>query len=154
MESERTPGTSPDDVARLLAQMRQATSRARPFVLPLWYHVAVGVVFGALVALQAVPLSARVAGYLVLAGMTVVLVRFYRRVSGRVVYGFRRGRTLPIALAMLATTWAMLALVTPGLFGPAPVLSPWLGGLITFVVAVPAELAWGRAYRAETSEGP
>ncbi len=145
MESEPTP----EDAAQALAAMRQATARARPFRLPLWYHVGVGAVLGCLVAVQALPLPGRVAGFVLTAVGVVLLARYYRRVSGRVVNGFRWGRTLPAALVMLGVAWAMLALALPGLVGPEPLLSPWLGGLITFVVAVPADWFWVRAYQAE-----
>ena len=115
---------------------------------PAYMHAVFGALMGGLVASEA----ASDRGTLVIEGLiavaAVIVFVVNRRRMGFFVNGYRKGRTRPIALAMVGVYLVLFSLAayfkSQGLHWPALAL----GGL-TFGLATWGSMAWQNAYQAE-----
>jgi hypothetical protein len=127
------------------------TAVADRLITPWWYHPALGVLLGALIAAQALPsVLVRVAALAGVAAGLSALMSAYRRltglwVSGLWVSGFHPGR---------ARRWAVvLGVVVAWAFGGAALATQW--GRLTWVppavglLVVPVIVIVGRRYDRE-----
>lgn len=115
-------------------------SLAAASAAPLWRHAAFALLMALVILSAAIDHGLRLVPWsFAMAGM-VLLVAWDRRQTGMFVNGYRRGRTLPLTIALLIVTVAlaitavrlsadgepMLALLTvPAAFGVAFVTSLW-----------------------------
>lgn len=149
MESEATEPRTRHDAAEALRQMQAARRRVGDYTLPRAYHLAVGGVFGGLLAAQGLPLAWRIGAEVLVFVAVAAMLRWARRVTGRAVDGWRAGPTRWIAAAMLAC-FVALALATVDLGGGDRLrVAPMLAGLAMFAIAAVADWLWVLAYRAE-----
>ncbi len=121
---------------------------------PPYTHAVFGALFATLVADMAAPehLIVPIEGAVMLAGFGLFL--WFRRRMGFFVNGYRRGRTRPIALGLLAVYLACFSLAfwcrtQLNLYWPAFALAS-----VMFVVGTAASVAWNRTYRAELVGSP
>ncbi len=120
---------------------------------PPWRHAAFGAVMALLVLGQGFDIAIMAPLFAVAMLAVVLLVADDRRRYGLFINGYRKGRTLPVTLALLG---AMLA----AMFGEIHAretglaLGTKLGiAAIAFGVAVAASIAWSRIYRRELLKG-
>jgi len=131
-------------LAAIASANRQMAERAKA---PAWYHPALGLLIGGLLAVQDLPLP-WVFGYEILAVVGIgLLIAAYRRHTGMWIPGYRAGRTRWVAVGAAATFAAVfLACVwvsrTTGVHGVCAVGGVFLAGLVT----VKGRL-WEKAYR-------
>ncbi len=109
-----------DDVQRDLA--------LKATYCPPWRHAAFGAVMALLVLGQGFDIAIMAPLFAVAMLAVVLLVADDRRRYGLFINGYRKGRTLPVTLALL-------------------------GAAIAFGVAVAASIAWSRIYRRELLKG-
>jgi hypothetical protein len=133
-----------DPEAALAAIADQRREAAERLVTPWWYHPALGLLVGTMVATQAAPTAVRLA---VLAGFFVglaALVRAYQRLTGLWVSGYRRGpagrRTLALAGVYLACV--LVAIVAGGWWAIG-------AGAVVLVATVVLGRAFDEALRGE-----
>ncbi len=145
---------SPADAARMLAEVNAAKSEmARRAVAPVWYHPALGLLIGGLVAVQGQPLWILGPYYGVFVLGLVGLVRAYRAHTGVWVNGYRKGRTMIVSLGlaalivaiMLASTWLVR---TRGL-----TMAPFIAGVLATLVTTAGGFLWEIAYRRDLRDG-
>lgn len=118
---------------------------------PPMFHVAFGLLMGALVAGQALPVPGSLAVVAVCLAFIALMVRWQRRRLGFFVNGYRRGRTRVVALVVLAMVelllFGSLWLKVHGL--------PWAplaaGGLAA-PIAVAGSYVWQAAYRMDLAK--
>jgi hypothetical protein len=148
MESDQSPRLALEQAAHAHAILSQ---RARA---PVWYHPALGLLVGGLVAAQAAPAGLSLFYLPVFSLGLVLLVRTYQRRTGLWISGYRRGRTRLVAVSAAALTLAIMLggvyLRFEGGFVWAPLAAaPLAAALVTW-----AGFVWERAYRADlTAEG-
>lgn len=98
-----------EEAIAALSGVQDAQNRlAADMNCPPWRHAALGGLFAVLIGSIAVSSQFQMAMMPLVMAAIVLLVRSDRKRMGLFVNGYRRGRTLPVALACLA---AMLALV-------------------------------------------
>ncbi len=120
---------------------------------PPWRHAAFGAIMGALVL--GTGLGSLWQGLLLVAAMlgVVLLVADDRRRYGLFVNGYRKGRTLPVTLALLGTMLAtMFGEIHAREAGLSLATKFGIAG-IAFAVAVAASVVWSRVYRRELMNG-
>lgn len=120
---------------------------------PPWRHAAFGAIMATLVFSQGVAMPLQSVLFVAAMLAVVLLVLDDRRRYGMFVNGYRKGKTLPVSLALLG---AMLATMVGEIHARTAGLSlaTKLGlAAIAFVVAVAASVAWNRIYRAELMRG-
>ena len=129
----------------LIAQTnRQMAERAKA---PRWYHAALGVLVGGVVAIQAAPLPWVFASYAVFLVGIALLIRAYRKHTGMWIPGYRAGRTrwvavggaAAVAAIMLAAVWLERDAGVRGAYAAA-------GVLVAGLVMLKGHL-WEKAYR-------
>jgi hypothetical protein len=119
----------------------------------VWYHPALGLLIGGIVAAQGLPIAGKIACYLVFAAGLVLLTRAYTRHTGVWINGYRAGRTRWVAVGLAAiTTLCMLIAVwldrERGL-----VYAPLVFGAIVAVIVTIGGFVWEAAYRRELRDG-
>lgn len=120
---------------------------------PPWYAPLYGLGVGGMVASFALPMPlALVGSTLCLLGITGLYSVWTSR-SGLSVNGYRKGRTLPITLGLMAVASLLfaVALLLRDVEGYRWV--PLACGAVLAIVATLASRAWDRAWRAEIREG-
>lgn len=145
---------SQDDAARMLAEIQAANSElARRAVAPAWYHPALGLLLGGIIAVQGAPL-AMVFGYYLLVGLGCwLLVGAYRRHTGMWVNGYRRGRTRWVAVG-LAVLFTAIMLGSVYLQRAQHLAwATWAGGAIVAVATTIGGFAWQAAFRRDLRDG-
>ena len=118
---------------------------------PRW-HVAFGAILGSMVAGQAFPTAVSMAITVVCLCITVLLMQAARRRMGFFVNGYRRGKTLWVALSLLAFVEGMLAL---GIWMKVGLHLPWAPfacGAVVAPVSVGASYLWQSVYRRELAQ--
>lgn len=137
-----------EQAARALESLGEARAQlARRAKAPWWYHPALGVLAGGLVAAQALPRPAVVLP-LYGAGL-LLLMQAYRRHTGLWVNGLRWGRTLWVMLPLLAAT-AVVAFVSLRYGHERGQRDVFLycGAALALLVTAAGPL-WERAFRAD-----
>jgi hypothetical protein len=134
----------------------QATRRevAQKAQCPPYWHVAFGLLMATMVGGQVFSPLYSVAILVLCLGAAVLMARAARRRLGFFVNGYRRGRTRPVALALLAyveilhfgALWLKL--------GQHILWAPLAAAALVLPGAIYGSYVWQRAYIAEMSEGP
>jgi hypothetical protein len=150
MESEKPAMTDADAARRALedAQKVRADLADKVRCPPSW-HLAFGLLMGAMVAGEAGPPPVSLGVLAVCLGGVVLMARAMRKRMGFFVNGYRRGRTLWVALSLLAFVEVVL-------FGGIWLKdarhiawAPLVGGAVVAAVTTFASYLWQAAYRAE-----
>lgn len=131
-----------------LAAMQAAQhSAARRAVAPAWYHGALGLLTGGMVAMIAAPPLAQAAYFAVFFAGLLLLVSAYRKKTGVWVSGFRAGRTAWVTVgALLLTALAVIAAMYVSHDAPLP--GPFIAaGVFVAIIITAAGYAWEAAYR-------
>ncbi len=146
--------TRDEDALRMLAEVEAANADlAERAKAPVWYHPALGLLMGGLVAVQAAPIPAKLAYYGVYVAGLVLLMRAYKRHTGMWINGYRAGRTrwVAVGLAGLAILCAAIAVwlererhleAAPLVFGAIVAVLVTIGGFV-----------WEAAFRADLRDG-
>ena len=149
MESEAATPVSRADAARALRQIQAARRRAGDYALPASYHLAVGGMFGALLAAQGLPLPWRIGVLVAVLVALAAMIRWSRRVTGRFINGWRAGPTRWVS-ATLLVVFVGLTIGTVDLDATEGIrVAPLVAGLAMFVIAAAADWLWVLVYRAE-----
>lgn len=142
------------DAKRMLAEVQAAKAElARRAVAPIWYHPALGLLIGGLVAVQGARLSFIGAYYAAFSIGLILLVAAYKKHTGLWVSGYRSGRTRVVAIG-LAVTVTLIMLGSLWLQRAAGVT--WampLGGAVTAVIITAGGFAWEAAFRRDLRDG-
>lgn len=146
--------TRDEDALRMLAEIRAAnTTMAERAKAPAWYHPALGLLMGGLVAVQGQPAPLMIAYYGVMVVGLALLVRAYRRHTGMWVNGYRAGRTRWVAIGLAAITIVAnlisIWLVRERGLTLAPLV---FGGLVAVIVTI-GGFVWQAAFRADLRDG-
>ncbi|RJG55896.1 hypothetical protein D0Z70_07640 [Sphingobium terrigena] len=116
---------------------------------PFWRHAVFAAIMAVMVfasGLNLLPQAAlSIAG---LAGVAWVAMDDRRR-YGMFINGYRKGRTLPVSLALLAATLGAVAFEYHARFAGLSLTVKLAIAGIAFLVALEASYAWNRAYRHE-----
>lgn len=146
--------TRDEDALRMLAEVKAANAdMAERAKAPTWYHRALGLLMGGLVAVQGQPIPAMVAYYAVFLGGLALLVRAYKRHTGLWVNGYRAGRTRWVAVGLAVMT-VLAQLISVWLVRERGLtLAPFVfGGLVAVVVTI-GGYVWQAAFRADLRDG-
>lgn len=141
--------------ATALADARAARAQlARKLDCPPWAHAIIGVLYAALVGCWSGPEAMIPAVELAVVVAIGAVFVWTRRRLGVFVNGYRRGRTRPIALAMVGAYLVCFSLaawlrVRFDLRWPALALA-----LVMLVVGTWGSVAWNRTYRDELANEP
>lgn len=146
--------TRNEDTLRMLAEVEAANADlAERAKAPTWYHPALGLLIGGMVAVQGLPIPFMVAFYVVYVAGLGLLVRAYKRHTGMWINGYRAGRTrwVAVGLAALATLGGLISLwlVRERGLTLAPLA---FGGLIAVIVTI-GGFVWEAAFRADLRDG-
>ena len=119
---------------------------------PAYMHVLAGLLLATMVAIQALPTALNIAALAGCLCAIAAMVAYRRKRYGFFVNGYRRGRTLWVALALLV-------FVEMVLFGGIWLKESWhvawaplAGGALVFPVAVFASYRWQAAYKADLAQ--
>lgn len=149
-----SPALDPQEAARQLAGLDLSNAElARRAVAPWWYHPALGVLIGGLLAVQAAPLVYRALYFAVYGLGLVLLVHVYRKRTGLWVSGYRAGRTRLVALAAVVVSLAVAgasAFVALTRDLPAAFV---VGGVVVAVVVTAMGPLWEIAFRRDLADG-
>lgn len=141
----------PDEALALARQTRaRMVERAAS---PVWYAPGYGLGCGGIIASLALRGWQGTVATLGSISFLVLLYLVWRRRSGLGVSGYRRGRTLPVTIALLAAYLAALAVALIWRDRPGYGWVPLAAGAVLAVVAAAASLAWDRAWRADIGDG-
>ncbi|MFY8208724.1 MAG: hypothetical protein ACOVOE_05215 [Caulobacter sp.] len=146
--------TRDEDALRMLAEVEAANADlAERAKAPVWYHPALGLLIGALIAVQGQPTPILAAVYAACIVGMVVLVRAYKRHTGLWIGGYRAGRTrwVALGLATLVTIGGVIAvwlLRERGLTA-----APLVFGAIVAVIVTIGGFVWEAAFRADLRDG-
>ncbi len=145
---------SPADAARMLAEVNAArTEMARRAVAPVWYHPALGLLVGGLVAVQGQPLWILGLFYAVFGLGLAGLVRAYRARTGLWVNGYRKGRTMIVSLGMAALVVAIMLGSTWLIRSHGLTMAPFVAGVLAAIVMTAGGFLWEVAYRRDLQDG-
>ena len=146
--------TRDEDALRMLAEVEAANAdMAERAKAPVWYHPALGLLIGGIVAAQGLPAVGKIGAYLVFAAGLSLLMRAYKRHTGMWINGYRAGRTrwVAVGLAVLATLGMLIAVWLQRERGltAAPLV---FGALIGVIVTI-GGFVWEAAFRADLRDG-
>jgi len=150
----QTPPIGPADAARMLAEVEAANiDLARRARAPVWYHPALGLLMGAVVAVQGQAVPLMLAVYAVFVVGLLLLVKAYKRRTGLWVSGYRAGRTRWVAVglavaAALAVLGSALLVRERGL-----VAAPFVLGAVIAAIVTAGGFAWEVAFRRDLRDG-
>lgn len=142
------------DAKRMLAEVQAAKAElARRAVAPIWYHPALGLLIGGLVAVQGARLSFIGAYYAAFSIGLILLVAAYKKHTGLWVSGYRSGRTRVVAIALAVTvTLIMLGSLWLQRSAGATWAMP-VGGAMTAVIITAGGFVWEAAFRRDLRDG-
>lgn len=146
--------TRNEDALRMLAEVEAAnTDLAERAKAPTWYHPALGLLIGGMVAVQGLPTAGKIAAYLVFAAGLSLLMRAYKRHTGMWVNGYRAGRTrwVAVGLAAITTLCVLMAVWLDRERGLT--YAPLAFGAIAAVIVTIGGFVWEAAFRADLRDG-
>lgn len=145
---------SEDDAARMLAEVAAAKAElARRAVAPAWYHPALGLLMGGLVAVQGAPLLL-VFGYYAAFGLGCwLLFAAYRLRTGMWINGYRPGRTRLIAVGLAAVFAAVMLACVHARRELGLVWAPYAGGAVVAILVTIGGFVWEAAFRRDLRDG-
>lgn len=120
---------------------------------PPWRHAAFGMLLGILVASIAISATAQIVGTVIVLGLVGLLLWHDLRRYGVFVNGYRRGATLPVALAYVGTLVVLIAAAMYMRENDFSIWSKFGLGTIAFAMATLTSVQWNRAYRKELRGG-
>jgi hypothetical protein len=154
MESKEVAMTRDEDALRMLAEVQAAnTQMAERAKAPVWYHPALGLLMGGLVAAQGQAIPVMIGFYAVfLVGLTL-LARAYQRHTGMWINGYRAGRTrwVAVGLAALTTLCMFIAVWLQRERGLA--FAPLIFGALVAVIVTIGGFVWEAAFRRDLRDG-
>lgn len=146
--------TRDQDTLRMLAEVEAANADlARRAKAPLWYHPALGLLVGALIAVQGQPTSILLAFYAAYIAGLALLVRAYKRHTGLWVSGYRAGRTRWVALGLATLTMIGGVIAVWLLRERGLTAAPLIFGAIVAVIVTVGGFVWEAAFRADLRDG-
>lgn len=146
----------PDDALAALERIKevQRDLALKATNCPLWRHAAFAAIMAMLVFSQGfgprLQIPAALAALVAIVGLSVDDRRRY----GLFINGYRRGRTLPVSLTLVAALLGAGALEIWARVEGAPLLLKLGISVGAFVAALGASVAWNRAYRRELTDRP
>lgn len=146
--------TRDEDALRMLAEVEAANADiAERAKAPTWYHPALGLLVGGLIAVQGQPIPVMIGFYVLYAIGLVLLVRAYKRRTGMWVSGYRAGRTRWVAVG-LATLAMVAGLISIWLLRERGLTAaPLVFGAIVAVIVTIGGFVWEAAFRADLRDG-
>ncbi|MCY1645686.1 hypothetical protein OVA11_00975 [Caulobacter sp. SL161] len=146
--------TRDEDALRMLAEVQAAgEDLARRARAPVWYHPALGLLMGGLIAVQTQPLLLVFGYYALFVLGLLLLVRAYKRHTGLWINGYRAGRTRWVALIMVALVALAMLLAVWLVRERGLTLAPLVfGALVAVLVAMGGQI-WQAAFRADLRDG-
>ncbi len=146
--------TRDEDALRMLAEVEAAnTDLAERAKAPIWYHPALGLLAGGMVAVQTQPILAKFIYYAVFLVGLVLLVRAYKRHTGMWVSGYRAGRTRWVAIGLAILTTLCAAISVWLALERDVVAAPWVFGALVAVIVTIGGFVWEAAFRADLRDG-
>lgn len=146
--------TRDEDALRMLAEVEAANADlAKRAKAPLWYHPALGLLIGALIAVQGQPTPILLAFYATYIVGLALLVRAYKRHTGLWVSGYRAGRTRWVALGLAALTTIGGVIAVWLLRERGLTSAPLVFGAIVAVIVTIGGFVWEAAFRADLRDG-
>lgn len=146
--------TRNEDALRMLAEVRAANADlAERAKAPTWYHPALGLLIGGMVAVQGLPIVGKIAAYLVFAAGLFLLICAYKRYTGLWINGYRAGRTrwVAVGLATITTLCMLMAVWLERDRGLT--YAPFAFGAIVAVLVTIGGFVWEAAYRRDLRDG-
>lgn len=132
--------------AALAAKGEAERQLAAAATCPPWRHVAFGAVMAALVAMPVLPLPYRFAMLALVFAAILMIVQSDRRRMGMFVNGYRRGKTLLVALPLVAVEVGLyLYSVRHSEAGGGAAISLALAA-VAFVSSVAGSILWQRVF--------
>lgn len=149
-----TPSIDPAEAARILAEVEAANADlARRARAPVWYHPALGLLLGGLVAVQGQSILLIIGFYLVFVIGLALLVRAYKRHTGMWVSGYRAGRTRWVAVGLAVLTALSIPLSAWLVREHALVAAPFIIGAVAAGVVTIGGFVWEAAFRRDLRDG-
>jgi hypothetical protein len=146
--------TRDEDALRMLAEVEAANADlAERAKAPLWYHPALGLLVGALIAVQGQPTPILLAFYAAYIAGLALLVRAYKRHTGLWVSGYRAGRTRWVALGLATLTMIGGVIAVWLLRERGLTAAPLIFGAIVAVIVTVGGFVWEAAFRADLRDG-
>ncbi|ATC26256.1 hypothetical protein EIB18_17925 [Caulobacter vibrioides] len=146
--------TRDQDTLRMLAEVEAANADlAERAKAPVWYHPALGLLIGALIAVQGQPTPILAAVYAACIAGMVVLVRAYKRHTGLWIGGYRAGRTRWVALGLATLTMIGGVIAVWLLRERGLTAAPLIFGAIVAVIVTIGGFVWEAAFRADLRDG-
>jgi hypothetical protein len=143
MESDQHPRLALEQAAQARAAL---VERARA---PRWYHPALGLLVGGLVAVQAAAPAVSIAFLALFFAGLALLIRAYQRHTGMWISGMRRGRTRWLAVATAAVIMVLMLGSIWLRQERGLAWAPVAAGAIAAVLMTLAGFAWEAAYRTD-----
>ncbi len=152
MESEKL--NMNEDALRMLAEVDAAQAdMAQRAKAPTWYHPALGLLIGGLIAVQGQPTPVMLGFYAAYIAGLALLMRAYKRHTGLWINGYRAGRTRWVAIG-LAALGMLGALISVWLLRERGLTqAPLVFGAIVAVIVTVGGFVWEAAYRADLRDG-
>lgn len=149
-----TTTVDPAEAARQLAALEQYNADlARRVVAPWWYHPALGLVTGSMIAMLAAPLVWRLVHLAFVFGASWLLIQGYKRRTGVWVHGWRAGRTRWVS-AGLAALVLTVGLVSVGLWlATGETLIHLVSAGVVALAVTAAGPLWEAAFRRDLEQG-
>ena len=152
MESEKL--NMNEDALRMLAEVDAAQAdMAQRAKAPTWYHPALGLLIGGLIAVQGQPTPVMLGFYAAYIAGLALLMRAYKRHTGLWINGYRAGRTRWVAIG-LAALGMLGALISVWLLRERGLTqAPLVFGAIVAIIVTVGGFVWEAAYRADLRDG-
>ncbi|KSB90964.1 hypothetical protein AS593_12480 [Caulobacter vibrioides] len=154
MSPAQPPPIGPADAARMLAEVETANADlARRARAPLWYHPALGLLVGAVAAVQGQAIPLMLGVYAVFVVGLLLLVKAYKRRTGLWVSGYRAGRTRWVAVGLAVVT--ALAVLGSALLAREHGLTaaPFVLGAVVAAIVTVGGFVWEAAFRRDLRDG-
>ncbi|MDG2528118.1 hypothetical protein [Caulobacter endophyticus] len=149
-----TPSIDPAEAVHMLAKVKAvSTDLARRARAPIWYHPALGLLMGGLVAVQGQAFPLMIGYYLAFLLGLALLVRAYKRHTGMWVSGYRAGRTRWVAVGLAVLTALSILLSAWLARDHALAAAPFVIGAIAASAVTIGGFVWEAAFRRDLRDG-